>query len=234
MAFIDLAGVPPDVPVLGVRGTVLFPAESATFALSTDDAVSAARAAGDARGLVAVALRRTPARDDEPFHRVATLAAVADLLGDAQVRCRVVGLARVELLEVRRDGRHIRARVRPLEDAPADGAPGGASPRDRRLREQLRAEGPDAFPELSLPALRRLLAVADRSQLADLVLAHLPIAPADKQRGLAERSVDTRLALASSLLDRAVADDAAHRRLVDEAVRALRVLLWRAWRLGAG
>jgi ATP-dependent Lon protease len=231
MTLLDPARLPPEVPVLGVRGTVLFPAESAALSLTTDEAVSAARAAADAAGLVAVALRRSPARDDEPFHRVGTLAAVVDLLGRAQVRCRVVGLSRVELVELRPAGPHARARVRPLADAPGE-APPSAPIRERRLRALLLAEGPDAFPELSLPALRALLCVDDRSRLADLVLANLPLGAEDKQRGLAERSVDTRLALASSLLDRAVADAAAHRRLLDEPVRALRVLLWRAWRLG--
>lgn len=230
MRLIDPARVPAEVPVLGVRGTVLFPAESAALALHTDDAISAARAAAAARALVAVALRRTPAREEEPFHEIATLAAVVDLLGRAKVRCQVKGLARVELVGLRPDGRHALARIRLVEDAPEAAPRSAAVPRDRRLRERLLADGPDAFPELPLPALRALVGARDRSQLADLVLANLPIEPADKQRGLAERSVDHRLALASSLLDRAVADAAARRPLLGEAVRAVRLALWRAWR----
>jgi ATP-dependent Lon protease len=230
---IDPARVPPEVPVLPVRGTVLFPGTSPYLALQADEAVSAAQAAVAGRGLLAVALRRTPARDDAPYHRVATLAAVVDLLGRAEVRCRVVGLARVELSEVRPDGRHTLARVRLVEDVREELPRAAVPPRDRRLRDRLAADAPDAFPELSLPELRALLQVGDRAQLADLVLSHLPVAAEEKQRGLAEPSVETRLALASSLLDRAVADAAARRRLVDEVVRAARLLLWRAWRLGA-
>lgn len=225
---LDPARLPAEVPVLAVRGTVLFPGAIAPLALHTDQAVEAARAAASGDGLLAVALRRTPPREDE-LHRIATLAAVRDLLGRGKVRCRVVGLARVELVDVWPDGGHRRARVALAPDAPDAPAP-AATPRDRRLRERLLADGPDALPELSLPALRSLVKVADRPLLADLVLAALPVAADDKQRALAERRVDTRLALASALLDRAVADAAARRRPTDEVVRAVRLALWRAWR----
>jgi ATP-dependent Lon protease len=230
MSPFDPARLPRELPVLGVHGTVLFPGATAPLALHTDQAVEAAHDAVAADGLLAVALRRTPPRDDDPFHRIAALASVRDLLGRGEVRCRVVGLARVELVEVWPWERHARARVTLVEDAPEPAAPPAPSTRDRRLRERLLVDGPDAFPELPLPALRALVRVEDRSRLADLVLAHLDVAAAEKQRGLAERSVELRLALASSLLDRALAEGAARRQLVDHAVRGVRLLLWRAWR----
>jgi ATP-dependent Lon protease len=226
----DPARVPAEVPVLGVRGTVLFPAASVLLTLQGDEAVSAARAAAERTGLLAVALRRTPPRDDGPYHRVATLAAVADLLGRTEVRCRLVGLVRVELLGLRPEGRHAVARVRVVEDVSEDVPASAAAPRDRRLRDRLVEDGPDAFPDLALPELRALLQVEDRAQLADLVLAHLPVPAAEKHRGLAEPRVDTRLALASSLVDRAVAEAAARRHLLDDALRGVRLVLWRAWR----
>lgn len=227
MSLFDPARLPRELPVLGVHGTVLFPGATAPLALHTDQAVEAAHDAAAGDGLLAVALRRTPPRDDEPFHRIAALAVVRDLLGRGAVRCRVVGLARVELVEVWPWERHARARVSLVEDGPA---PAASSTRDRRLRARLLVDGPDAFPELPLPALRALVRVEEPSRLADLVLAHLEVAAAEKQRGLAERNVELRLALASSLLDRALAEGAARRQLVDHAIRGFRLLLWRAWR----
>ncbi len=233
MPLIDPADVPEEVPVLGLHGAVLFPAGSLPLALLSDEAVAAVQAAEAAGGLVAVALRRAQPRDDQPYHRVATLAVVRDLLGRSQVRCRVQGLARIELSGVRGAPTHRCARLRLLEDAAAD-APASAAPsRDRRLRDRLLADGPDAFPELSLPAVRALVRIPDRSQLADLVLANLPIPAEEKHRGLAERNVENRLALASSLLDRALADLAARRGVADDVVRVVRLVAWRGWRVGA-
>jgi ATP-dependent Lon protease len=233
MPLIDPALVPEEVPVLGIHGTVLFPEGSLPLALLSDEAVAAVLASEQTGGLVAVALRRAQPRDDEPYHRVATLALVRDLLGTSQVRCHVQGLARVELSEVRGHATHRSARLRLLAEASGDAVASATRPRDRRLRERLAADGPDAFPDLSLAAVRALIRTPDRSQLADLVLANLPISADEKQRGLAERNVDNRLALASALLDRAVADVAAGRGLADEVVRVIRLVAWRAWRLGA-
>jgi ATP-dependent Lon protease len=221
--------VPEEVPVLGLRGAVLFPASTAPLALHSAEAVAAARAAEQTGGLVAVALRRFPMRDGEPFHRVATVGIVQDLLGGAQVRCLVQGLVRVELCALRPGSSHATARLRRIDDAPDDAPAPSGSPRDRRLRERLVEDGPDAFPELSLAAIRAIARVTNRSQLADLVLANLPIAAEEQQRGLAERNVETRLALASSLLDRAAADLGGRRGVVDAAVASLRMLVWRAW-----
>ncbi len=228
MPLIEPLQVPEELPVLGLRGAVLFPAVTAPLALHSAEAVAAARAAEHTGGLVAVALRRFPMRDGEPFHRVATLGVVRDLLGGAQVRCLVQGLVRVELCELRPGSSHATARLRRIDDAPDDALALGG-PRDRRLRERLVEDGPDAFPELSLAALRAIARITNRSQLADLVLANLPIAAEEQQRGLAERNVETRLALASSLLDRAAADLGGRRGVVDAAVASLRMLVWRAW-----
>ncbi len=231
MPLFDLAAVPAEVPVLGLNGSVLFPAGTLPLALHTRSAVSAARAAVAADGLLAVALRRSPARDGNALHRVATLAAVRELLGGAAVRCNVHGLARVELTELRpgNDGaEHPSARVRVLDDATGL-ATAATPPRDRRLRERLAEDGPDVFPDLTLSEVRRLVSVPDRAQLADLVLANLPIAAEEQQRGLAERNVETRLVLASSLVDRVAAHLAERRGFFDDAARAVRLLAWRAW-----
>jgi len=228
MPLIDPAAVPDEVPVLGLNGSVLFPAGTLPLALHTPEAVSAARAAVSADGLLAVALRRVPARDGDAVHRVATLATVRELLGGAAVRCDVHGLARVELSDLHSRAEHLSARVRVLDDATAI-APSATPPRDRRLRERLAEDGPDVFPELTLREVRRLLSVPDRAQLADLVLANLPIAAEEKQRGLAERNVETRLVLASSLVDSVATHLAERRGLLDEAARAVRLLVWRAW-----
>ena len=120
MPLIDPALVPDEVPVLGIQGAVLFPAGSLPLALLSDEAVAAVLASEQTGGLVAVALRRLPPRDDEPYHRVATLAVVRDLLGTSQVRCRVQGLARVELSEVRGHATHRCARLRLLAEASGD------------------------------------------------------------------------------------------------------------------
>src|SRR6266542_1498400 len=228
MPLIDPAAVPDEVPVLGLNGSVLFPAGTLPLALHTAPAVAAARAALAADGLLAVALRRIPARDGDAIHRVATLAVVQELLGGAAVRCNVHGLARVHLTDLHPGAEHLSARVRVLDDA-TDLAPAATPPRDRRLRDRLAEEGPDVFPELTLREVRRLLSVPDRAQLADLVLANLPIAAEEKQRGLAERNVETRLVLASSLVDSVATHLAERRGLLDEAARAVRLLVWRAW-----
>ncbi len=200
----QIESLPPVLPVLPLRNTVLFPSLVTPMVATTeraqrliDDAL-----AGD-RLLVAVAAKDPEI--DEPGHAdlydVGTVVRILRMIKteEGTQRLWVQGLLRVKILEYESSEPYMRARVEVLEEQEGRGLEVEALQRNVSTQFNQIAEGLSNIPE----AVRALvMGLEDTSALCDVVAANLGLSVPDRQELLEMVRVRERLERVSAHLAR--------------------------------
>ncbi|MCZ6570943.1 MAG: LON peptidase substrate-binding domain-containing protein, partial [Deltaproteobacteria bacterium] len=200
----QIESLPPVLPVLPLRNTVLFPSLVMPMVATTeraqrliDDAL-----AGD-RLLVAVAAKDPEI--DEPGHAdlydVGTVVRILRMIKteEGTQRLWVQGLLRVKILEYESSEPYMRARVEVLEEQEGRGLEVEALQRNVSTQFNQIAEGLSNIPE----AVRALvMGLEDTSALCDVVAANLGLSVPDRQELLEMVRVRERLERVSAHLAR--------------------------------
>ncbi|MCH6564170.1 MAG: LON peptidase substrate-binding domain-containing protein, partial [Myxococcales bacterium] len=200
----QIESLPPVLPVLPLRNTVLFPSLVTPMVATTeraqrliDDAL-----AGD-RLLVAVAAKDPEI--DEPGHAdlydVGTVVRILRMIKteEGAQRLWVQGLLRVKILEYESSEPYMRARVEVLEEQEGRGLEVEALQRNVSTQFNQIAEGLSNIPE----AVRALvMGLEDTSALCDVVAANLGLSVPDRQELLEMVRVRERLERVSAHLAR--------------------------------
>ena len=206
----DIVHIADELPVLPLRDAVLFP--YAILPLSVDrDASSLAvdNALSTDRAVLLLSQREAqvskPAEDD--LYTVGCVGTImrAVKLPDGSQRILVQGLARAHADYFTNTEPHLTARIRLLEEPTLvkdDGLEIEASVRTIRTRlEQIQNLGKGISPEIMVLAAD----LEDPIRLADLAAANLGLPVADAQEVLETNSIEARLALVHTLLEREIA-----------------------------
>ena len=203
----SVAELPDPLPVLPLRGTVLFPGVVMPLLVarpSSLELVEAARAG--ARVFAAAAVKDGSPEEPQPEHiyRRATAARILKTLElpNGKLNVIVQGLSRLDLGEMRIDGGYFTAAAEPIEPtSTAESVEIEALMLSvHRLLERI-INLPSNLP----PEIQGLAgATADPGGLADLVAAHLSISVADRQELLESDEPEARLELLVSCLARQV------------------------------
>ncbi len=185
-----------DLPVLPLRGMVVFPRMAAPLFVGRERSLSALNDALEREDHAVVLVAQVNARTNDPVARdlydVGTLASVtlATRLPDDTVRVNVEGRRRVRLLELHESGPHLRARVEVLEEPLAD----------PELVFDLAGKVRTAFQVFAgiqqrIPGevVQSVVSIEDPSQLADMAAVHLALKIPDRQQILASHEVSSRL-----------------------------------------
>ncbi len=199
--------LPPTLPVLPLKNTVLFPALLAPLLVNTARSqrlIDQVLVSPD-RLMLAAAVRHpvegSPGPDD--VHRVGTVLRVARMMKfpDGSYRLLVQGVARARIEEFTSEGRFLEGRVTLLEDE-GDARSVEVAALSRSVSQgfqALVAEHPKLSDELQVIASN----LEDPSRLADLVAHNLEVDVAVKQAALEELDVAARLRLVLADLTRA-------------------------------
>ena len=206
----DIVHIADELPVLPLRDAVLFP--YAILPLSVDrDASSLAvdSALSTDRAVLLLSQRDAqvsePAEDD--LYSVGCVGTImrAVKLPDGSQRILVQGLARAHADYFTSAQPHLTARIRLLEEPTLvkdDGLEIEASVRNIRTRlEQIQSLGKGISPEIMVLAAD----LEDPVRLADLAAANLGLPVADAQEVLETDTIEARLALVHTLLEREIA-----------------------------
>ena len=206
----DIVHIADELPVLPLRDAVLFP--YAILPLSVDrDASSLAvdNALSTDRAVLLLSQRDAqvskPAQDD--LYTVGCVGTImrAVKLPDGSQRILVQGLARAHADYFTNTEPHLTARIRLLEEPTLvkdDGLEIEASFRNIRTRlEQIQSLGKGISPEIMVLAAD----LEDPVRLADLAAANLGLPVADAQEVLETNSIEARLTLVHTFLEREIA-----------------------------
>ncbi|MCE2391665.1 MAG: endopeptidase La [Proteobacteria bacterium] len=196
--------LPPELPVLPLRNTVLFPALVTPMVATTERAQRLVDdAANGGRLLVAVTARdenvETPGPDD--LYRVGTAVRILRVVPNQEngQRIWVQGLCRVELKEYTRDEPYLEARIRAPEPKSAEGVEIEALYRNVGRMFLQFAEGASNVSEPVTSMVERL---EDPAALSDVVASNLGLPLAERQRLLETNDVRARLEYLSEHLAR--------------------------------
>ena len=193
-----------DLPVLPLRGMVVFPRMAAPLFVGRERSLSALNDALAREDHAVVLVAQVNARTNDPVARdlydVGTLASVtlATRLPDDTVRVNVEGRRRVRLLELYESGPHLRARVEVLEEPLAD--PELVFDLAGKVRTAFQAF---ASVQQRIPGevVQSVVSIEDPSQLADMTAVHLALKIPDRQQILASNEVSSRLQRVLELIE---------------------------------
>src|SRR5260370_13255666 len=198
--------IPSVLPVLPLRGLVIFPGQIHPFLVSRSSSLKLIEDLPGAKSIIALTTQKNPeeeAPQPEGLFSRGTGVRILKLLKspDHSVRVLVQGLARVELLEFVQREPYFTARVGRLADQAASG----------RDVDALQAHVASQFSKFVsvlpyLPGEPQVMAmnIRDSARLADLVASYLKIAVEEEQDLLATLEVKARLEKLSSILNREI------------------------------
>ncbi len=194
--------IPPELPILPLRGSVLFPhviipilvGQEKSMRL-VDEVVMGNRIIG------IVALKNKEVEDPRPedFFPVGTAAVIAKMikLPDGTISIMAQGLERIRLSQITQTDPYFRASVEPLPDAEEqDKEVEALMVNLRRLFQQAVELSPNLPPELSILALN----LDESGMLADMVASNLNLSVEEKQEVLEATEVKARLRRVTELL----------------------------------
>lgn len=200
--------IPDVLPVLPLKGAVVFPYIIVPLSVGREASVRAVdRALAEHRMVLLVAQRDhevdEPTTDD--LYQVGTAAAIMRMLKlpDESVRILVQGVSRVHIRHFGQSEPYLQARVEPLEEPPPPPQGLQIEALVRSVKENLdRAAtlGRSISPEVQVIATN----LEDPGRLADLVTSNLEVKTADAQSILEQLDPEARLRQASELLEREV------------------------------
>lgn len=200
--------IPDVLPVLPLKGAVVFPYIIVPLSVGREASVRAVdRALAEHRMVLLVAQRDheldEPTTDD--LYQVGTAAAIMRMLKlpDESVRILVQGVSRVHIRHFGQSEPYLQARVEPLEEPPPPPQGLQIEALVRSVKENLdRAAtlGRSISPEVQVIATN----LEDPGRLADLVASNLEVKTADAQAILEQLDPEARLRQASELLEREV------------------------------
>lgn len=195
------------LPILPLRGTVIFPGTSASLLVGRRRSLAAVRAVREGGLLLLVAQRNAGEEEPSPpgLHRVGTLAAVRRVVaeGDGTVRVTVEALERIgiEGIAAPQDAEApwfaagTRLQEQPAADEEVAGLIHLVWERAGRLVRVRQLLGEDQLDLAALPA-------RDAGRFSDLLASLLPLPPEDKQALLETVSVPDRLKKLAYLIQR--------------------------------
>jgi ATP-dependent Lon protease len=197
--------IPEVLPVLPLRGAVLFPGAVMPVLIATESSLRVVRSVLDSDGLMIV----TAVKDDAPSETQAgdlyergTLARILKALPLPNDKLNVIvqGLERVNLTDIRGPDPFFRAEpdLRPDADEKPDVELEALTVSVRRLLSRILKLATGAPPELQALAD----SMGDSGSFADIVAANLGLEVADKQKVLDSESASERLRLVLNLLTR--------------------------------
>ncbi len=187
--------IPDDLPLLPLRGTVVFPGTVVSLGVGRpgsrallDECLPNSKVIG----LVTQRDEEVEEPDASDIYEVGVAGVVLKLVRqpDETVSIIVHGLSRVKFESVYAHGKSMRAKVRRLADQPGNGKKFEATV--NQLREQAR-QLIDLSPNAPEQAQTVLMNIEDPSSLADFLAANLNIEPSQKQDLLEELDVSKRI-----------------------------------------
>ncbi|MCB9737679.1 MAG: endopeptidase La [Deltaproteobacteria bacterium] len=196
--------LPALLPVLPLRGVVVFPRAVAPLFVGRERSIAALDAAIEREDRVVVLVTQVNARTNEPSARdlydVGTLACVTQVMRmpDETVKVSVQGEERVRILELVDDGGHLKARIEIVPDAIAE------QDAVTELQERVRtAFAAFAGLQRRIPTdvVQNVVGIEDPGHLADMVAAHLGLKVPDRQAVLALHEIGARLARLAELIE---------------------------------
>jgi ATP-dependent Lon protease len=196
--------LPPELPVVPLRGAVVFPMTVAPLGVSRPLSVEAVNRALAGDRLVLCLLQQNDVDDPslEDLHRVGTVAVIRQMAkAPTGVRVLVEGIARARAEFLQRDGDALKALLKPLPETSEQTIEIEA--RVRRLHE-LVDHALTLATGLS-PDLKTLVSTLDDPlRLAYLLASLLDMKPEDKQKLLEENGVAVKLDAVSMALSREI------------------------------
>ncbi|HXR36636.1 MAG TPA: endopeptidase La, partial [Candidatus Binataceae bacterium] len=198
--------IPPVLPVLPLRGLVIFPGQIHPFLVSRSASLKLIEDLPGAKSIIALTAQKNPEEENpqpEALFSRGTAVRILKMLKypDHSVRVLVQGLARIELLEFVQREPYLTAKVGRLPDVTADG----------RDLDTLQAHVASQFSKFVslvpyLPDELQVMAmnIHGAARLADLVASYLKIAVEEEQDLLATLEVKSRLEKLSSILNREI------------------------------
>jgi len=190
--------VPPELPVLPLRDTVLFPNSFMPLAVARESSVRLIDDAINSGKLIAVVTQRDAALEEptqDDLHTVGTATHIHKMfkLPDGSLRLIVQGLARVHLDEVVSTEPYLRGRVRRAAEAPADPASLEIDALQRNIKSNFQ-QVVSLSPLLSDDLQTLALSIAEPGRLADFIASSLStIGTPQKQEMLETLDVRERL-----------------------------------------
>lgn len=191
------------LPLLPMRGIAVFPGMIVHFDVARPQSVAAVKKAMDTDKLLFLCNQNDIASQDIDPDDLAEIGVVAEIhqmlnLPDGSVRVLVEGIERAKMLAHESEGHYTAAEiisVKNINEIP-----------DTRLQVLMRRtfhlveEFNDVYDRIPPEIITSLLAVEDAGELADIVAAHFPLKPQNKQIILNELDVAVRLEKLNEIL----------------------------------
>jgi ATP-dependent Lon protease len=196
--------IPDLLPVLPLRGVVVFPAAIAPLLISRQSSLKAVEHAVEHKRLIALLAQQNP-EDEQPtvdkLHRRGTAARVLKLLRypDGSVRILVQGIRRIEVSEFVQEEPFLEARAAELADTNTAGI---EAPRTHLTAQfsKFVSLNPHLPDELQMVVMN----IEEPGKVADLVASNLNIHLAEKQELLAIVDVGERIERLTGILNREI------------------------------
>ncbi len=204
----DLSGVavPEELPVLPLRGVVIFPSAIVPLLISRGGSLKVVEQALGGDRMLAMVAQKNPDQDDPQPGDLFTRGTAGRILKmlkypDSSVRILVQGLRRVDIASYVQTEPHFRARVHQLQDE-ADTSPDVDAMQAHMVNQFAKfvAMIPYLPDELQVVAMN----IRDPGKVTDLIASNLNISQEEKQQLLATLSVRKRLEMLSSILNREI------------------------------
>ncbi len=204
----DLSGVavPEELPVLPLRGVVIFPSAIVPLLISRGGSLKVVEQALGGDRMLAMVAQKNPDQDDPQPDDLFTRGTAGRILKmlkypDSSVRILVQGLRRVDIASYVQTEPHFRARVHQLQDE-ADTSPDVDAMQAHMVNQFAKfvAMIPYLPDELQVVAMN----IRDPGKVTDLIASNLNISQEEKQQLLATLSVRKRLEMLSSILNREI------------------------------
>jgi ATP-dependent Lon protease len=200
------AEIPDSLPVLPLRGVVVFPAAVVPLLVSRPASVRAVEEVMKGDRILALVAQKNGTQEEPStngLHQRGTVGRVLKTLQypDGSVRILVQGIGRMELVDFPQVQPYLKARIRVLSEAVASAFDLDAM-RSRLVNEFARFVDltPHLPEELSVMAVN----TADAARAGDLIAAHLSIAVEDKQEILASLDIRDRLTRLLAVIGREI------------------------------
>ncbi len=203
----EMLAVPESVPILPLRGDVVFPQTMVPLVVSRSAGIRLIDEALLGDKTIALATQRRP-EEDEPapdgLYPIVTVGTILKMLKfpDGSTRIVCSGLFRARIVEIVQQEPHLVARIEPLEDVVQHGVELDALVHHVRGLFGRMVESSQQVPEeLQVAALN----THEPGRLADLLGSSLPFAVEEKEELLSELNVRARLEKLAGILARQLA-----------------------------
>jgi len=203
---LSAVNVPEELPVLPLRGVVVFPSAIVPLLISRGPSLKVVEQALAGDRMLALVTQKKP-EDESPLaedlYTRGTAGRILKMLKypDASVRILVQGLRRIEFIEYTQTEPHFRARIRQLDDAY-----GGEQNLDAMQAHMVNQFGKFVSMIPYLPDELQVVAmnIKDAGKVTDLIASNLNISIEEKQELLSTLEVRKRLEQLSTILNREI------------------------------